>query len=630
MTDRSFDPLSVLYVGGDERDAERLARGLEAAVPAFDVTTVQSGDEAVEYVRTTHVNCVVSRQQLPGSDDGIALQQTLTDQGIWLPFVLVPDESVDVAARAVEAGVDRYCVWTTVEETVDSLASVIEDAVAESPPQVDLLDRMNDAFVAVDDRWRFTYLNSRGHEILTEALEDDPSISEIRGRSLWETAPGIVGTSFEEHCRAAMESQRQRSFESYYDRIDRWFDVRLFPSPAGLSIYFYEITDRREYEQTLEHREEVLRQIYRIIADTDCTFEAKVERLLDLGRAELGMEYGTLSRVEGTEYTLSVVAGPDHDVIAPGGTVDLAETNCERVVETESHLALPSVAEDAPELTDRLVYELGVESYLGAPIFVDEEVDGTFCFYDFEPRSEPFSQWELTLVDLMGSWVSYERARERQRVALERERDRLDAVAGTLSHDLRNPLTTANLRLELVAEECNSEHLAELETALERIDTLVDDVLSMARLGPDALDLTTVQLDVLANRAWETAGAPEGTLRTADGLGTVVADEGALQQLLENLFANAVEHGAPEDGDLLVRVGPLDEGAGFYVADNGPGIPADEREEIFERGYSTRSDGTGFGLAIVGRIVDAHDAEISVTEAETGGARFEISGLPSR
>jgi len=66
------------------------------------------------------------------------------------------------------------------------------------------------------------------------------------------------------------------------------------------------------------------------------------------------------------------------------------------------------------------------------------------------------------------------------------------------------------------------------------------------------------------------------------------------------------------------------------VADNGPGIPAAKREEIFDRGYSTQQDGTGFGLAIAEEVIEAHGATISVTDSEDGGARFEIHGLEIR
>jgi signal transduction histidine kinase len=76
---------------------------------------------------------------------------------------------------------------------------------------------------------------------------------------------------------------------------------------------------------------------------------------------------------------------------------------------------------------------------------------------------------------------------------------------------------------------------------------------------------------------------------------------------------------------VTVRVGDL--GDGFYVADDGPGIPADRREDVFEPGYSTARDGTGFGLSIVRELADLHGWTVRATESESGGVRFEITGV---
>lgn len=100
-----------------------------------------------------------------------------------------------------------------------------------------------------------------------------------------------------------------------------------------------------------------------------------------------------------------------------------------------------------------------------------------------------------------------------------------------------------------------------------------------------------------------------------------MADSDRLQQLFENLFRNAIEHGSQ---DVAVYVGDLEDGSGIYIADDGPGIPENNREDVFESGYSTTETGTGFGLAIVKEIVEAHGWTISVTDNSSGGARFEI------
>ena len=75
---------------------------------------------------------------------------------------------------------------------------------------------------------------------------------------------------------------------------------------------------------------------------------------------------------------------------------------------------------------------------------------------------------------------------------------------------------------------------------------------------------------------------------------------------------------------MTVRVGALADG--FYVEDDGPGIPEDERDEVFAHGYSTQRGGSGFGLAIVEAIADAHEWDVSVGEGADGGARFEVTG----
>ncbi|MDB2263512.1 HAMP domain-containing sensor histidine kinase [Halorubrum ezzemoulense] len=108
----------------------------------------------------------------------------------------------------------------------------------------------------------------------------------------------------------------------------------------------------------------------------------------------------------------------------------------------------------------------------------------------------------------------------------------------------------------------------------------------------------------------------------AEATATVRADRSRLKQVLENLLRNAVSHGG---ADVTVTIGDLD--GGFYVADTSPGLPEDERGEVFEAGHTTDSDGTGFGLAIVERAGEAHGWAVCVTDGPDGGARSEFTGV---
>jgi len=212
-------------------------------------------------------------------------------------------------------------------------------------------------------------------------------------------------------------------------------------------------------------------------------------------------------------------------------------------------------------------------------------------------------------------------ARKERERALERTNERLDQFASVVSHDLRNPLNVAKSRLDLAMRDPDREHLQEIDWALGRMEQIIQDVLALARKGQSVGDLETVDLEATVRDAWDAVEAPDSTL-TVDDTVTIEADRARLRQLLENLLRNGVEHGG---SDVTIRTGRVDDG--FYVADDGPGIPESEREQAFEYGYSSREDGTGFGLAIVQRIASAHDWTVTATESREDGARFEFTGV---
>lgn len=207
---------------------------------------------------------------------------------------------------------------------------------------------------------------------------------------------------------------------------------------------------------------------------------------------------------------------------------------------------------------------------------------------------------------------------DRERELIE-QRERLDEFASIVAHDLRNPLNHASGFLELARETDDASHLDRVDANLSRMDDLIQDVLTLARQGNVIGDTEPVDLATAARDAWRTASDGDGTLSVAGDV-TVSADRERLVELLGNLFENARMHG----GDT-VTVGTLDDG--FFVADDGPGIPEDSRDDVFDHGYSTNSEGTGFGLNIVASIADAHGWTVDVTEGDAGGARFEFRNV---
>lgn len=216
-----------------------------------------------------------------------------------------------------------------------------------------------------------------------------------------------------------------------------------------------------------------------------------------------------------------------------------------------------------------------------------------------------------------------QRKLEERTKALERQNEKLDRFASIVSHDLRNPIAVAKGHLEIAREDNTPESFDRVEEALERMETITEDVLELARQGQDPTDLEPVDLAELCERAWDTVNTHEATIEVNTSR-QVIADRGRLRQALENLFRNAVVHG-PEN--VTVRVGDLPEG--FYVEDDGPGIPNHVQEQVFESGFTTDEDGTGLGLSIVLAAAEAHGWTVEITESDAGGARFQFVNVRS-
>jgi signal transduction histidine kinase len=214
--------------------------------------------------------------------------------------------------------------------------------------------------------------------------------------------------------------------------------------------------------------------------------------------------------------------------------------------------------------------------------------------------------------------------------------ERLEEFASVASHDIKGPLMDIRGSADLATRTGEVSHVEHILDAADRLDRLVDDLLELARSGQQIQALEPVGLEDVSAAAWQRVWSVEADIVVTDDK-RLLADVDRLQQLLENLFRNCVEHGStggrPEADDateaggteLEITVGSLPDG--FYVEDDGRGIPAEQRPRVFERGYTSSADGTGLGLAIVNQITRAHGWSVRATAGTTGGARFEITGV---
>jgi PAS domain S-box-containing protein len=392
-----------------------------------------------------------------------------------------------------------------------------------------------------------------------------------------------------------------------------------------------EVTDRKKRERRLKSLNQTAQRL--IAAETR---EEVAEVGVDAAREVLALEASAIHVVDEESALVPVaVSGAAGDLVDEPPALGNRDSIVWRVYEEGEALVVGDGCVD-PDVHNP---DTPAESALYLPMG-DE---GVLIAASSSP--EAFDRGDVVLGEVLASTLvtaleqveQTERLRTRER-ELTRQNDRLEEFARFVSHDLRNPMSVAEGRLELARGECDSEHLDGAAAALDRMETLIENLLTLAREG-EVGELETVDLASLVGDSWQNVETPGGRIEVACD-GQVRADRSRLQQLLENLVRNAVEHGSTStppdargdavehgngDRDVAITVGRLEDG--FYVEDDGPGIPADERESVFEAGYSTAEDGTGVGLSIVEQVARAHGWTVRAAGSPAGGARFEITGV---
>jgi signal transduction histidine kinase len=661
---RRDDPIAVirvLYLHPPSSPATRIATALDATarMAVHAATTADDARDAID----SSIDCVVNAFG-PADGTGIELQRVVADRAPDLPQVLAP-----AAAADVDRLVDRIVAAVGTDASADTNASSL------SPPPI--LDAVPGIGLLVASDGEIRQWNPR----VATVWDGDAS---LRGTDVTAVVVPDARERLAEALATAVETG-QRVVEAPVEtpageRIDHeWTLTRV--GEGSLVVVGLDVSERAAFAAELQATESSLAALYETLSDRGLTFEDRLGRVLELGCDRLGIDYGFLTRIDGETQRIVDSRGT-HPSLQPGEQCPLSQAYCRKTIRGEGllgvHNAVATGWADDPAYD---AFDLGC--YLGGKVIVGGDLYGTLCFADTGARETAFSDVERTFVELLTRWVSYELEERAARETLQRQNERLSEFASIVSHDLRNPLNVAQGQLELARETGVMDHLTEAEDALGRMERLVTDLLELARQGSVIESAAEVGLGDVADDAWASVVTGDADL-VVESDGNVTADRERLQQLLENLFRNAVEHGStsprsqapddsvehgstgnrPEAGDavehgstsprsqapddsvehgstgnrtesgdavehgssdpLTVRVGVVDRG--FYVEDTGPGIPADERDAVFDRGYST-NDGTGLGLTIVQAIAEAHGWSAAVVDGADGGARFEFSGV---
>jgi PAS domain S-box-containing protein len=488
----------------------------------------------------------------------------------------------------------------------------------------------------IDDREFFRSLVEKGSDAIVSIDEESTIVfaNESVERVFGYEPEELVGEPLTTVMPDAFHEDHHEAVDRYLDTGERaldWNDIRL-PGEhrdgheVPLSITFEEhvyddrrlfsgimrdVSEQQAYERTLETLAAVARDLMRAR-----TPEEIGERVVAAVEESLEFPLGALYRFDATERCLFPVVHTESvgevfeepPVLGPG-TLTWEAFEAGEIRQYDDALADATVHGEPVPLGTLLAVPLGER--------------GCLLIGDTDERE--FDDREIRLAGILGANAAAALNRADREAELERQNDRLERFASVLSHDLRDPLNAARAQFALVRadDEDDGEHLDELETIHDWMAALIDDTLTLTKQGRTIGETETVEVAAVAEEAWTTAAgdAPDAGLVIEADPGEIEADPGRLRTLFENLLGNAVHHAGP---DVTVRIGRTPDGAGFYVEDDGPGIPTEERTQVFEPGH-TGGDGTGLGLSIVREIAEAHGWTVTVTDGREGGARFEVT-----
>lgn len=621
-----MDEIRVLHVDDEPDFASVTADFLERGDDRFTVETASSGAEGLDALSPA-VDCVISDYDMPEMN-GIEFLDAVREEYPDLPFILFTGKgSEEVASEALTLGATDYLQKASGTDQYELLANRVSRAVGQFRAEREL-ERKNVLLEKTQDladagAWEYdpidgtAYFTDQVYEIYGVDSDYDPhpesDIERFYHPEDRERVRDAVAGALEDGEPYDIEVRITAA-----DGTEKWVRTRADPQfEDGTCVRvrgtIRDITDRKEREQNIAQTKEW----YQALLDgaPDAVFVADAEtgeiretnraatRLLGRPREEiLGLEQKELHPPEKAEEYAELFK---QHIDAGGGRAETLGKQVDiYVVDADG---------------ERIPVEINSQT-----VEIDGEYYNQGYFRDITDRKE----------------------RERE---LKRQNDRLDELVTVVSHDLRNPLRTLSASLALI-ETDDQESLERCHRTIDRMEQLIDDLVNLARHGETESEPAPVHLPTLAQECARTTGIADVDLSVRTDA-TVMADESQLRHLFENLFGNSVEHGStanrPEaddavthgstsnpdrsddadsnDAGVALTVGSLDDG--FYVADDGTGIPETERDRVFRVGYSTSDDGTGFGLNIVKQVAEAHGWDVRVTESADGGARFELTGV---
>ncbi|BAY49047.1 multi-sensor hybrid histidine kinase [Scytonema sp. HK-05] len=675
--------LRLLLIDDNEHDRALIVYKLKSEFPDLQVEQVTKAEDFHQALSAGNFEFVITDYRVRWND-GVALLQDIKSRYPKCPVIMFTDSGTqEIAVEAMKAGLDDYIIksakhYVRLPVAVRSILQRLEQqeraekALQEANQRcADILESITDAFCALDEQFRFTYVNRKSEQILQKTQ------AELLRKNIWEEYPEAVGSVFYQKYHEAATTKLPVQFEAFCLHLNIWLEVRVYPREDGLTIYCHDISDRKRSES---EREQFLAREQAARAEAEAqerrsTFLAEASRLL-----ASSLDYRT---------TLTSVASLAVPILADWCFVDILEKNLvvfdnpiivafepekealirelrerypppadadfgapkvlrtgqpEMVTEIPESLVL-SIAQDAEHLS--LMRQLNAQSYMIVPLIAGKRKLGTIAFVLGQPERR-YQKADLAMATELAQRAAiaidnamlYREAWEANRIK--------DEFLAIVSHELRTPLNSMLgwaklLRQGKLNQATAAKALETIERNAEVQKKLIEDILDVSRIvqGKIRLNLRPLHLipviDAVSESIRPIAQAKAVQFQSVldPNVAQVTGDADRLQQVLWNLLSNAVKF-TPSGGRIEIRLEQVNSMAQITVTDTGAGISADFLPYVFERfrqadGTSTRANsGLGLGLAIVRHLVEMHNGTVYATSDGEGlGATFTVQ-LPIR
>jgi len=505
-----------------------------------------------------------------------------------------------------------------------------------------IFNGITDPFSVLDRELRIVYINDFGARLVGRKPH------EIIGKRAWDLAPEAKDGPAHKAYERVLETRQTMTIEQFYARWNRWYESTIYPIQDGIAVYTRDVTVRKSAMELTARmgRHAALRADVSAILADEREVPAMLRRTCEALVEHLEVAFARVWTLDETGTTLLLQASAGMYTHIDGGhrAVPVGKFKIGRIAQYQRPHLSNDVTHDPEVGNPEWAAREGMVAFAGYPLLVDGKLVGVLAMFARHALPEDTTSSLATIADLVAQGLVRRRTERELQHRLEdlaRSNSELEQFAYVASHDLQEPLRMVASYNQLLARRYKGklgtdadEFIGFTVEGVTRMQRLINDLLAYSRVGTRFSERVEVDLHKVYEIAignLQRAIHDEGATVTCEHLPYVLADEGQMIQLLQNLIGNAIKfHGeaAPK-----IEVGQRPDGA-FYVKDNGIGIDPQFFERIFVifQRLNPRENypGTGIGLAICKKIVERHAGKIWVESAPGQGSTVLFTLGPAR